>query len=157
MELRSHSGIYTLFVKHQLPVSLEKAWNFFSKPENLDKLTPSVLGFKITSKPSAITYPGQIITYKIGIFPGIKSNWVTEITVVKDKSYFVDEQRFGPYKMWHHEHHFIENERGTEMIDKVSFALPLGFLGHIAYHLYVKRKLTEIFNFRFQVIEELLK
>jgi len=155
MEFKKHSGIYTLTVNQVLPAPIEVVWDFFSCPENLNKLTPKNLGFQITSSPVKEMYPGQIITYKIGIFPLIKSNWVTEITFVKNNSYFIDEQRFGPYKMWHHEHHFRTVDGGTEMADKVTFALPFGLMGHLAYYLFVKRKLKSIFNFRYQTIQQI--
>lgn len=155
MEFKKHSGIYTLTVKQLVKAPVEAVWAFFSNAENLNRLTPSDLGFVITSSPVAEMYPGQIITYKIGIFPLIKSNWVTEITFIKENSYFIDEQRFGPYKMWHHEHHFRSTENGTEMTDKVSLALPFGLLGHLAWQLFVKHKLTGIFNFRSQTIQKI--
>ena len=155
MEFRKHSGIYTLRTKQLLPGDIDKVWAFFSNPANLDVITPDNLGFKITSDIGDDIYQGQIITYEIGIFPFLKSNWVTEITAVKDQSYFVDEQRFGPYKMWHHEHIFIPKAKQTEVVDKISFALPLGFLGSIAYELFVKKKLIQIFDFRFKKIEEI--
>lgn len=155
MEFRKHSGIYTLKTKQLLPVDIDTAWAFFSNPANLDVITPENLGFKITSNNDDTIYQGQIITYKIGIFPFLKSNWVTEITALKEKSYFVDEQRFGPYKMWHHEHLFIPQAGQTEVIDKISFALPFGFFGSIAYKLFVKKKLTEIFTFRTKKMDEI--
>lgn len=155
MEFKKHSGIYTLKTSQLLPANIEKAWTFFSNPVNLDVLTPENMRFTITSEEMLKMYKGQIITYKIGILPFIKSNWVTEITMVEENSYFIDEQRFGPYKMWHHEHIFIPKGNQTEMIDKISFALPLGFLGSLAYKLFVKKKLTEIFRFRSKKIQEI--
>lgn len=158
MEFSKHSGIYTLTIKQLLPAGIDRAWAFFSNPLNLDTITPGNLGFKITSGiTSEMMYQGQIITYKIGIFPLIKSNWVTEITSVKDKAYFVDEQRFGPYKMWHHEHLFTEKDGITEMIDKISFALPFGFLGAIAYKLLIKNKLMDIFGYRAKKVHEIFR
>ena len=156
MEFRKHSGIYTLEVKQQLQVNIDKAWEFFSNPSNLEKLTPGNISFNVTSGNVDKMYQGQIITYKIGIFPMIKSNWVTEITFVNKNAYFIDEQRFGPYKMWHHEHIFETKGSATEMTDKISFALPFGFLGHLAYLLFVRKRLKEIFQFRKEVIGNLL-
>lgn len=106
------------------------------------------MGFYITSPHQTNMYAGQIISYKIGILPLIKSNWITEITQVKNQSFFIDEQRFGPYKMWHHEHHFFEVENGVEMRDKISFKIPFGFMGHMAYALFIKKQLHKIFTFR---------
>lgn len=155
MKINKHSGVYTLKAEQFLPISLNEAWDFFSSPKNLAKITPSHMGFNITSEIAEKMYAGQIITYKIGILPGIKNNWVTEITHVKDKEYFVDEQRFGPYSMWHHEHIFMERENGVKMLDKVSFKIPFGIFGSIAYALFIKKQLTKIFAHRFAVLEKM--
>jgi ligand-binding SRPBCC domain-containing protein len=155
MEIKKHSGIYTLKRSQLLPVHIDNAWAFFSNPINLNVITPDNLGFKITSDATDEIYQGQIITYKIRMFPFLKLNWVTEITFIEKKLYFIDEQRFGPYKMWHHEHMFVPKCDQTEVIDKVSFALPLGFLGNMAYKLFVKKKLVEIFRFRSKKIQEI--
>ena len=149
-----HSGIYTLVATQQLPISLQEAWDFFSSPLNLEKITPDHMNFHITSGKPAKMYPGQIISYKVTPIPGIKSNWVTEITHVEDKVFFVDEQRFGPYAMWHHEHHFEEKDGGVLMTDRVSYKLPLGFLGHLAQSLFVKKQLQNIFEYRMKVLED---
>lgn len=143
-----HSGIYSLEVKQFVNRSLDEAWIFFSSPDNLAKITPVHMGFKITSGDSEKMYPGQIITYKVSPFPGIKTNWVTEITHVSERQFFVDEQRFGPYRMWHHEHRFQEQGNGVLMTDRVSYKLPFGFLGRIAHSLFVKNQLIQIFTFR---------
>ena len=155
VKIEKHSGIYTLTEELVLPIRLDKAWDFFSSPLNLQKITPEEMGFKITSGNVKKMHPGQIITYKVGVAPMIKSSWVTEITHVDEKKYFVDEQRFGPYKMWHHEHHFEEVKEGVKMIDKVSYKLPLGFLGQIAHAIFVKRQLTKIFSHRTEVLTKL--
>ena len=127
MHIKKHSGIYTLETQQLVPAKIENTWKFFSNPANLNNITPKNMGFKITSNSADKMYKGQIITYKIGIFPFIKSNWVTEITEVKENSYFIDEQRIGPYKMWHHEHVFIPLGNQTKIIDKVSSALSFIF------------------------------
>ncbi|MEM7297136.1 MAG: SRPBCC family protein [Bacteroidota bacterium] len=149
-----HSGIYTLQVQQSLPISLAEAWEFFSSPKNLENITPSHMGFRITSGEPAKMYPGQIISYVVAVLPGIKTNWVTEITHVEENKFFVDEQRFGPYRMWHHEHHFEEGEEGVLMTDRVSYKIPFGFLGHIAQRLFVKRQLKTIFEYRVKSLEE---
>ncbi|SNS44434.1 Ligand-binding SRPBCC domain-containing protein [Ekhidna lutea] len=154
IEIKKHSGIYTLTVMQQLPIGLSEAWEFFSSPKNLEKITPQQMGFKITSGEPGKMYPGQIISYKVSPLPGIKTSWVTEITQVKHGKFFVDEQRFGPYRMWHHEHHFEENEQGVMMTDKVSYKMPFGFLGHLAQVLLVKKQLKGIFEYRVKVLEE---
>lgn len=154
IRFKKHSGIYTLETEQILNISLEKAWHFFSSPENLEKITPKHMGFQITSTVNKKAYPGQIITYKVGILPGIKSNWVTEITQVKENHFFIDEQRFGPYAMWHHEHWFEELPNNkTLMKDKISYKIPFKFLGHIAQSLFIKRQLTSIFKHRFTTLE----
>lgn len=99
------------------------------------------------------TYAGQIIKYKVKILGGLKVNWVTEITHVKEPFYFVDEQRFGPYALWHHQHHFKEVGNGVEMVDEVNYAIPLGFLGRIANWLFVGRQVSSIFEHRYKVLE----
>ncbi len=153
VEIKKHSGIYTLKATQELPISLNEAWNFFSTPNNLEEITPNDLEFRTTSEVAEKAYVGQIITYKIGLLPGITTNWVTEITHIKEKEFFVDEQRFGPYAMWHHEHHYEALDNGhTLMTDKVSYKIPLGPLGHIAHALFVKKQLKHIFQFRYDTL-----
>ena len=140
-----------------VPVGLEEAWNFFSNPDNLQKLTPTDIGFepKTKSQPKAM-YPGFFITYRVAPLLGIKMTWATEITQVQHQQYFVDEQRLGPYKIWHHEHHFEAiYEHSTKVTDIIHYALPLGFLGKMAHPIVIKPKLTEIFDFRKKRIEEI--
>ena len=139
----------------QLPIGLSEAWDFFSSPKNLAKITPDHMGFRITSEEAEEMYAGQIISYKVAALPGIKVNWVTEITHVEDQQFFVDEQRFGPYSMWHHEHHFEEKDGGVFMTDKVSYKIPFGILGHIAHGLFVKSQLKSIFEYRQKALIEL--
>jgi len=154
ISFQSHSGIYTLEVKQFLNISLNEAWEFFSSPGNLSKITPEHMGFIITSGTPAKMYTGQIITYKVAPFPGLKTNWVTEITHVTDQSFFVDEQRFGPYRMWHHEHHFEVQGKGVLMTDRVSYKLPFGIFGQIAHGLFVKSQLRQIFEYRIAAMEK---
>lgn len=152
IKIKKHSGIYTLTAEQALPISLSEAWDFFSSPVNLAKITPQKMGFNITSDSIGKMYPGQIITYQVGVFPGIKTNWVTEITQVKEAEFFIDEQRFGPYAMWHHEHVFEKNGKGVLMKDKIAYKLPMGFLGGMAHSLFVKKQLLGIFNYRTEVL-----
>lgn len=145
--------IYTLTKKQFLPITLEQAWDFFSSPVNLKKITPEYMGFKITSDlGDGKMYPGQIISYIVRPVLGIPMSWTTEITHVLDKKYFVDEQRFGPYSLWHHQHWFKEVEGGVEMTDIVNYGLPLGILGRIANHIFVEKQLKEIFDYREKVV-----
>ena len=148
-----HSGIYTLEVEQKLPISQFEAWNFFSNPGNLSEITPTEMEFKITSGKPDRMYAGQIISYQINLLPGFKSSWITEITQVKDLEYFIDEQRFGPYKMWHHEHRFTELESGILMHDKVSYKIPFGLIGRMVHALFIKRKLIGIFSYRINKLD----
>lgn len=155
IQISSHSSVYTLLTEQILNISLEEAWEFFSSPKNLAKITPTEMGFDITSDEPEQIFAGQIITYKIKIFPFIKSNWVTEITQISNRSYFIDEQRFGPYKMWHHEHHFTETKNGgVKMTDRVTYKIPFGYLGKIAHSLFIRKKLKHIFKFRSKILSE---
>lgn len=154
ISFKKHSGIYTLTVSQYLPIPLREAWDFFSSPKNLEIITPSRMGFKITSGEPCTMYIGQIISYVVAPFPGLKTNWVTEITHVEKQRFFIDEQRFGPYRMWHHEHRFEEEEGGILMTDKVSYKIPFGLLGHIAQSLFVKKQLKGIFKHRVKALEE---
>jgi len=147
--------MYTLERTQRIPISLEEAWNFFQNPGNLSKITPSEMGFDILSEVPDKMYPGLFIHYKVSPLFGIKMNWTTEITYVQEPNYFVDEQRVGPYSIWHHEHHFKEIEGGVEMLDRVNYKIPLGILGKIAHPIVVKGKLEEIFEFRIKRVEEI--
>ena len=155
ISFRQHSGVYTLEVSQFLKIDMNEAWKFFSSPENLATITPPGMGFVITSGQPEKMFPGQIITYKVSPFPGFVTNWITEITHVLAGSYFVDEQRFGPYQMWHHIHRFEEKQSGVLMTDQVSYKLPFGFIGRIAHGLFVKAQLKRIFEFREQKLNEL--
>ncbi len=146
--------IYHLQRKQILPISLAEAWAFFSAPQNLSRITPAHMGFKILYQSGGEkTYPGQIIRYQVNVLPGIPVHWVTEITHVAEPYYFVDEQRFGPYALWHHQHRFKETPEGVEMTDEVNYAVPLGILGRLANTLFVQRQLNAIFDHRYQVLE----
>jgi ligand-binding SRPBCC domain-containing protein len=157
IDISYHSGVYTLKTQMFLPIRPDVAWDFFSNPGNLAKITPAEMGFQITSGEPQKMFPGQIITYKIGIFPYIKNNWVTEITQVNENQYFIDEQRFGPYKMWHHEHHFNTVNGGVAMTDRVTFKIPFGIIGRMAYSLFIRRKLLQIFSFRTEILSSYFK
>jgi len=135
--------------------TLEECWAFFSSPKNLQKITPKTMGFKITDFDGKNMYAGQIIQYSVSPLLGLKLPWVTEITVVQDKSYFIDEQRFGPYALWHHKHFFEATENGVKMTDVVHYGLPLGFLGRIMNTLIVKNKLNQIFAYREKAVNQI--
>ena len=150
--------IYNLKRVQVLPISLEEAWDFFSTPRNLSKITPAKMNFRILYiSGGEKTYAGQIIRYKVNVFPGISVHWVTEITQVKEPHHFIDEQRFGPYALWHHQHHFKAVPGGVEMTDEVNYAIPLGILGRLAHWIFVGREVNAIFEHRYRVLEEYFK
>ncbi len=138
----------------QLPVSLEKAWDFFSAPDNLSKITPDYMGFIVTSgQRDEKMYEGMIISYIVKPLFKIPITWVTEITHVREPYYFVDEQRFGPYSFWHHEHHFREIDGGVEMTDLLNYKLTMGLLGRSVNSLLVRKRVESIFDYRFRKLE----
>ncbi|MBU2554585.1 MAG: SRPBCC family protein [Bacteroidetes bacterium] len=149
-------GFYQFRTQQKLKASLDEVWDFISSPANLSKITPDYMGFVITTEylPSRM-YPGMMISYLVSPVMGIKTTWVTEITQVRDKSFFVDEQRVGPYALWHHEHHLEPIKNGVLMTDIVSYKPPLGFLGSIANSLIIRKKLKEIFDYRNNALDEL--
>jgi ligand-binding SRPBCC domain-containing protein len=149
--------VYKKETVQYINASLDECWIFFSNPRNLQKITPESMGFEITDFDNQSMYAGQIIQYKITPLLGLKLNWTSEITQVKEKVYFIDDQRFGPYSFWHHKHFFEATANGVKMTDVVHYALPLGFLGQIMNALIVKNKLNEIFDYRFQKVDELFK
>jgi len=140
--------IYRLETVQNLPISQKEAWDFLSDPKNLKTITPDYMGFQILSGAAERMYAGQIIQYIVTPVFGIPTKWVTEITHVQEGSYFVDEQRFGPYDLWHHKHFINPIKNGVEMIDIVDYKIPFGFLGRIAHPLLVAPKLKEIFEYR---------
>lgn len=140
--------IYTKTCKQKLPISLNEAWEFFSNPRNLKTITPDYMGFVIQSGADKPMFPGQIIQYIVTPVLGIKTKWVTEITHVQDQKYFVDEQRYGPYSLWHHKHFLKEIPNGVEMEDIIDYKIPMGILGQMIHPILVKPKLDEIFEYR---------
>lgn len=147
--------IYTLHKTQNLPISVERAWEFLSNPANLKTITPDYMGFNILAGADRPMFPGQIIQYIVTPVLGIKTKWVTEITHVKDQEYFVDEQRFGPYALWHHKHFIKKIEGGVKMEDIIDYKVPMGFLGQLVHPILVKPKLEEIFTYRTKKLEEL--
>jgi ligand-binding SRPBCC domain-containing protein len=149
-------GVYQLYEELDLPVSREELWDFISSPANLKVITPDYMGFDIISSrlPDKI-YPGLMISYWVRPILGIRMNWLTEITHIKEPEYFVDEQRSGPYAIWHHEHRLLPLESGARMTDLVTYRLPLGPLGKMAHGLFVKKQLEGIFQYREQALTKL--
>lgn len=150
-------AVHTLKRVQRLPISLEKAWEFFSSPLNLKEITPPYMGFDVKSDPAFLQkmYAGQVIAYTVRPLLGVSLFWMTEITHVADKQFFVDEQRVGPYAIWHHQHHFKAIPDGVEMTDLVHYKIPLGWLGDLANRLFVRRQLEAIFDYRWKKLEEM--
>jgi ligand-binding SRPBCC domain-containing protein len=140
--------IYTKSSKQNLPITIQEAWEFLSNPKNLKTITPDYMGFIIESGADRPMFPGQIIEYIVTPVLGIKTKWVTEITHVEELRYFVDEQRFGPYSLWHHKHFLKEIPGGVEMEDVIHYKIPMGFIGQLVHPILVKPKLDEIFDYR---------
>ncbi|RPI73704.1 MAG: hypothetical protein EHM47_05545 [Ignavibacteriales bacterium] len=146
--------IFQINTKQIIHLTIDEAWRFFSDPGNLPKITPSWLHLKVTSDIPEKMYEGMIITYKVYPFPGIPSNWVTEITSLQEKKFFADEQRFGPYRFWHHQHHFKETDDGVEMTDIVNYAIPFDPLSR-PLRFIVGKKVNSIFEFRRNAVKEI--
>ncbi|MFD1294419.1 cell division inhibitor [Lutibacter holmesii] len=155
MKFSSKGIVYRLSSKQQLPITIDQAWEFLSNPANLKEITPKYMSFDIVSGADRPMFAGQIIQYIVTPILGIKTTWVTEITHVVDKEYFVDEQRFGPYALWHHKHFIKEIDGGVEMEDIIDYKVSLGFLGRLVHPILVKPKLTEIFNYRTKKLVDL--
>ena len=149
--------VHKLEVQQNLPISLNEAWDFFSSPGNLDLITPDDMSFEILSGADSKMYAGQLITYNIKPLLGIPMTWVTEITQCLEKQFFIDEQRFGPYKFWHHQHRFEETEDGVNMKDILHYVLPFGFVGELLGNLFLHKKVKKIFEYRRQKLEEIFK
>ena len=142
-------AIYQIHEELEVAASLEQVWDFISSPVNLKEITPDYMGFEITTPglPDKI-YPGLMISYKVRPVLGINMSWLTEITQVREPFYFVDEQRAGPYSIWHHEHTLKATEKGVLMSDLVTYRLPLGPLGAMAHGLFIQKQLRGIFQYR---------
>ncbi|WP_367875054.1 hypothetical protein [Luteolibacter sp. Populi] len=131
-----------------LPISLQEAWSFFSCCRNLDLLTPPDIGMEIVQCLSDTMHEGQIIAYRVKLAPMVHVPWVTEIKSVEEGCCFIDEQRFGPYKFWHHRHLFEEVPGGVKVSDLVHYIMPFGPLGSLVHALFARRKLDAIFDYR---------
>ena len=140
--------IFKLKYSQKLPINLNEAWDFLSSPNNLELITPKSMDFNITDWDNKKAYPGQIIQYTVKPILGLKINWVTEITQVKYKEFFIDEQRFGPYTFWHHKHFIKEIDGGVLMEDIIHYKPPFGLLGVLLNFLFINSKLKSIFKYR---------
>src|SRR3569623_175387 len=150
-------AIHTLETRQVIKTSLEQAWAFFSSPGNLARITPPDLGFKVLSQPAERIFAGMMIEYKVSPLFGLPMSWLTEITHVREGAFFVDEQRMGPYSIWHHEHHFRELSQGlVEVHDRVTYVPPLGVLGELVHPFLLTPQLDKIFAFRETAVAEIL-
>jgi len=138
----------------QFPITVEEAWDFFSDPRNLAVITPPDMAFTVTTELPAQMHPGLIVKYRVRPLLNVPMTWVTEITHVVEHQLFVDEQRFGPYRFWHHQHHFRAVPGGVEMRDIVHYDVGFGPLGDIVDLLVVRRRIRAIFEFRRRVLEQ---
>lgn len=148
--------IYKRRFEQLVKADIDTVWDFFSRPENLNVLTPKDMKFEIITELHDVEmYPGMMIEYKVSPFSGISMDWLTEITQVRKHEFFIDEQRNGPYKLWHHQHHFAQIEHGVKMTDILHYAIPLGILGKIANSIMVSKRIDDIFEYRFEAVENL--
>lgn len=147
--------VHSFRQKQSLQISRDKAWTFFSNPQNLIKLTPKWMRLKFQGDLPSKMHEGMIIIQQVKPVLGIPLTWVTEITHIENQTYFIDEQRIGPYKFWHHEHRLQDTENGVELIDTLHYLLPFGILGELAHQITVKRKIAEVFSYRYEVLETL--
>jgi ligand-binding SRPBCC domain-containing protein len=148
--------LHTIQRKQLIKSDLHSLWSFISSPLNLALITPGSMQFEvINSEHSEKMYAGQIIEYYVTPFAGFRTHWVTEITHITEYEYFADEQRIGPYKLWHHQHFIKKVEGGLEMTDIVHYKVPFGFIGIIINNLFIRNKLKGIFDYRFKKFEEM--
>jgi ligand-binding SRPBCC domain-containing protein len=147
--------LYRLERSQTVPAKLDEVWDYFSRPENLNELTPPDMDFEIVHFDGEAMYAGQLIEYRVRFMPLLRSRWLTEIAHVREQSYFVDEQRIGPYRFWYHEHLFRPVDSGTEIGDRVSYGLPFGPLGALVHAVWVQQRLEGIFDYRAEKIAQL--
>ena len=140
--------IHRLVRQQVVSANLDVVWDYFASPKNLDEMTPPDMKFKILSGGEEAMYLGQLIEYRVQIMPMVSSRWLTEIAHLEEKTFFVDEQRLGPYQFWYHEHRFEPVKGGTKISDRVTYALPFGPLGELVHAIWVDRRLQYIFNYR---------
>lgn len=147
--------MYHLKKEQWIDVPKERVWDFFSKPENLLKITPSDMKMKIEDIPEGAMYPGMILRYKVSPLLGIPLNWTSHISALKEGDYFVDDMLEGPFKVWHHQHRFESKEGGTLIIDDLHYRIPLEPLSKIFHPILVQRNLEKMFQHRESVVKEL--
>jgi ligand-binding SRPBCC domain-containing protein len=148
--------LHQIHRKQMIPISIFEAWEFFSNPENLSTITPSWLNLTLISDIPRGMHSGMIISYRITPIVRVPTIWISEITHVNRPTYFVDEQRLGPFRFWHHQHVFKEVGRNVEIQDIVHYAMPLGPIGEMMYSISVRKKVDSIFDFRQKALERIL-
>ncbi len=147
--------IHRLYREQVIPSPLENVWEYFCDPQNLNVITPPDMNFEILSGDGVRMYEGQLIEYRVEFIKGLRSRWLTEISHVRQCEYFVDEQRIGPYRFWYHEHMFAATPSGTVMKDRVTYAVPMGFLGDLLDGIWIAKRLKYIFEYRQKIIIDL--
>lgn len=147
--------VHVLATAQDLPIDIEEAWRFFADPWNLPRITPPWLALRITSQPPPQIFPGLVITYTLRPLRFLVTDWVTEISHVSEGSYFIDEQRLGPYRFWHHLHRFEAVPGGTRVMDVVHYALPFGAIAEWLHQWSVRPRLREIFRYRRAMLQQL--
>jgi ligand-binding SRPBCC domain-containing protein len=145
--------LHRLERSQHLPITIETAWDFFSNPNNLQQITPAWLDFRITNAISDKMYAGMVISFRLKTFFRMPTTWITEITHVDEPAYFVDEMRSGPYRFWHHQHRFVENNEGVQVLDTVHYALKFGLFGQTLHNMVIRTKLIDIFDYRQKALE----
>ena len=150
--------MFQLYKEQKISASMDEVWDFISSPENLKRITPDYMGFDIKSNhlPKKM-YPGMMIAYIVKPILNIKMNWLTEITQVEEKSFFIDEQRQGPYKIWHHEHRINPIKGGVLMTDLLTYLPPFGWFGKIANKFFIRKKIEEIFDYREKALNQIFE
>lgn len=146
--------MHRLVKEQHLKISLDDAWDFFSNPANLKTITPDHMGFDITSPIDEEIYEGMIITYEVTPMLNLPLKWMTEISHVKKPFYFVDNQLYGPYKVWHHQHHFTQTDQGVLMQDIVNYVVPLRGIGSLLDRWYIRNQVENIFNHRYKILDK---
>ena len=147
--------MYTLYREQFLQTTLQEAWDFVSNPLNLNLITPDNFKFTIISEPPGEIFDGLLIAYRLKLpFLGMRT-WISEIKHIRPYESFVDEQRVGPYKFWYHYHEIKKASKGVVMIDRIHYEIPFYLIGRLAHALFVKKSLTDIFDFRRRKLEEI--
>ncbi len=147
--------IHYLRREQWIPAPLKIVWEYFADPVNLDELTPPDMNFQIIGGGGRTMYEGQMIEYRVGFMWGLRSLWLTEISHVRQREYFVDEQRMGPYRLWIHEHLFTPSRGGVMMNDLVTYAVPFSLLGDVVNTFWIQGRLARIFDYRTRKIAQL--